>query len=82
VLLAVAGPVLAVVYLRGYRRLLPVDRDRLHRWEAVHLINGWAQITSLDDEALASASAGRTFPKWLLRSLRRRLNRTLRRLDA
>jgi aminoglycoside phosphotransferase (APT) family kinase protein len=81
-LLAAIGPVLAVVYLRGYRRLLPVDSDRLHRWEAVHLINGWALIASLDDEAVASASAGRNFPKWLLRSLQRRLDRTLRRLDA
>lgn len=80
--LAVAGPVLAFVYLRAYRRLLPVDRDRLRRWEAVHLINGWAQIASLGDADLASASAGQTFPKWLLRSLQRRLDRTLRRVDV
>ncbi len=82
VLLAVIGPVLAFVYLRAYGRLLPVDRDRLRRWEAVHLVNGWAQIASLADSDVASASAGRAFPEWLLRSLRRRLDRTLRRVRA
>jgi aminoglycoside phosphotransferase (APT) family kinase protein len=82
VLLAVAGPVLAFAYLRAYRRLLPVDRDRLRRWEAVHLVNGWAQIASLEDTDIASASAGQTFPRWLLRSLQRRLDRTLRRVGV
>jgi aminoglycoside phosphotransferase (APT) family kinase protein len=82
VLLAVAGPVLSWAYLRAYRRLLPVDRDRLRRWEAVHLVNGWAQIASLEDTDIASASAGQTFPRWLLRSLQRRLDRTLRRVGV
>jgi aminoglycoside phosphotransferase (APT) family kinase protein len=82
VLLAVVGPILGFGYLRAYKRLLPVDRDRLRRWEAVHLINGWAQIASLGDPGLESASAGRTFPKWILRSLQRRLDRTLRRVNA
>ena len=81
-LLAVAGPILAFAYLRAYKRLLAVDRDRLRRWEAVHLINGWAQIASLGDPGFESASAGQTFPKWILRSLQRRLDRTLRRVNA
>jgi aminoglycoside phosphotransferase (APT) family kinase protein len=82
VLLAAVGPVLAFGYLRAYRRLLPVDRDRLRRWEAVHLVNGWALIASLGDPGLESASAGQTFPKWVFRGLRRRLDRTLRRVGA
>ena len=82
VLLAVVGPILASAYLRAYRRLLPVDRDRLRRWEAVHLVNGMAQIASLSDPEVASASAGQVFPKWVVRTLRRRLNRTLRRVNA
>ena len=81
VLLTVVGPVLAFAYLRAYRRLLPVDRDRLRAWETVHLVNGLAQIASLGDAEFASASAGQTFPKWLVRSLQRRLDRTLRRVS-
>jgi aminoglycoside phosphotransferase (APT) family kinase protein len=81
-LLAVVGPVLAFAYLRAYRRLLDVDRDRLRRWEAVHLVNGLAQIAALEDDSVESASAGRTFPNWILRSLRRRLDRTLRRVGS
>jgi aminoglycoside phosphotransferase (APT) family kinase protein len=82
VLLAAVGPVLAFGYLRAYRRLLPLDRDRLRRWEAVHLVNGWALIASLGDPGLESASAGRTFPRWVLRALQRRLDRTLRHVGA
>ena len=36
-------------YLRTYRRSAPIDPDRLRRWEAVHLLHGWAQILEAHD---------------------------------
>jgi aminoglycoside phosphotransferase (APT) family kinase protein len=82
VLLALIGPVLAFGYLRAYRGLLPVDRDRLLRWEALHLLNGWAQIAAIEDGGFDSSSAGRRFPRWVLRSVQVRLRGALRRAGA
>ena len=36
-------------YLRAYRRSAPIDPDRVRRWEAVHLLHGWAQILEAHD---------------------------------
>ena len=79
VALRMIGPVLASVDLRAYTKRRAVDRDRLRRWEALHLLNGWAQIDSLSDPNLESSAAGQSFPKWIVRSLRRRLDRASRR---
>jgi aminoglycoside phosphotransferase (APT) family kinase protein len=77
--LRTVGPVLAFFYLRAYDKRRAVDRSRLRRWEAVHLLNGWAQIDSLADPDLESASAGQKIPDWVVRSIRKRLERTLKR---
>ena len=47
------GPLLARRYLRSYRRLLPLDADRLRLWEPVHLLHAWAQV-----EAAMTAPTG------------------------
>ncbi len=36
-------------YLRTYRRSAPIDPERIKRWEAVHLLHGWAQILEAHD---------------------------------
>ena len=36
-------------YLRTYRRSAPIDPVRIRRWEAVHLLHGWAQILEAHD---------------------------------
>src|SRR5262249_61144689 len=43
VLLRAVGPRLAARYLRCYSARLPLDQERLERWEVVHLLHGWAQ---------------------------------------
>ncbi len=78
VALRVVGPLLAFGYLRRYKKLRAVDPIRLRYWEALHLVNGWAQFDGLQDPNVASASAGATFPQWVIRSIQRRLERTLR----
>jgi aminoglycoside phosphotransferase (APT) family kinase protein len=77
--LRLAGPLLAAGYLRAYAKRRPLDAPRLHRWESLHLLNGWAQLSSLQDNQLQSSASGQSFPPWLLRSIQRRLDRTLRR---
>jgi aminoglycoside phosphotransferase (APT) family kinase protein len=77
VVLRLVGPVLSFLYLRAYTKRRTVDRNRLRRWEALHLLNGWAQIDSLADPGVESASAGQTIPDWIMRSIRRRLERAL-----
>ncbi len=56
VLLRLLGPRLGQAYLRAYGRLRPVDHERLRAWEAVHLINGWAQIVGLRTGTIASSA--------------------------
>jgi aminoglycoside phosphotransferase (APT) family kinase protein len=79
VVLRIIGPVLAHLYLRAYSKRRTVDRARLRHWEALHLLNGLAQIDSLTDPDLESSAAGQSFPDWIVRSIRRRLEKTLRR---
>ena len=76
--LRILGPILAHIYLRAYISLREVDQDRLRAFEAVHLLSGLAQIASLSNPGVESASAGQTFHPSVMKSLRRRLDRTLR----
>jgi aminoglycoside phosphotransferase (APT) family kinase protein len=76
--LRLAGPLLAAGYLRAYGKRRSLDPARLHRWESLHLLNGWAQLSSLQDNQLQSSANGQDFPPWLVRSIRRRLDKTLR----
>ncbi len=82
VALHIIGPALAQGYLRSYAKRRPVDRTRLRHWEALHLLNGWAQINSLGDPGVESSSAGQQFPPWIVRGIQRRLQRTLRRAES
>ncbi len=36
-------------FLNGYQRVVPLDAERLRKWEAVHLLHGWAQIVEAHD---------------------------------
>ena len=78
VALRILGPILAHMYLRAYIGLREVDRDRLRAFEAVHLLGGLAQIASLSNPNVESASAGQTFHPSVLKLLGRRLDRTLK----
>ncbi len=79
VALRLVGPLLARMYLRAYGQLRPFDRQRLRHWEALHLLNGLAQLDLLNDPVAETSAAGQSFPPWIGRSIERRLQRTLRR---
>jgi aminoglycoside phosphotransferase (APT) family kinase protein len=36
-------------FLNAYQRVVPLDAERLRKWEAVHLLHGWAQIVEAHD---------------------------------
>lgn len=74
-LLRVLGPRLGHAYLGAYARLRPVDQRRLRAWEAVHLINGWAQIAGLRTGTIASS--GTPPPESVEHFVRARLERCL-----
>ena len=78
VALRLIGPILARMYLKAYRQRRAFDPERLRHWEALHLLNGLAQIDSLTDPAIESSAAGQTFPKWVVRSIERRLQQVFR----
>jgi aminoglycoside phosphotransferase (APT) family kinase protein len=82
VALAGVGPLLAAGYVRAYNKRRKLDKHRLQSWESLHLLNGWAQLCSLQDSKMASSASGQSFPPWLVRSIRARLRRTLRRTRA
>ena len=48
-------------FLRAYTRWVPLDAGRLRKWEAVHLLHGWAQVVEANDQggALGAARAAR-----------------------
>lgn len=75
--LRIIGPIFSRMYLRAYRQHRSVDNDRLRVYEAVHLLNGLAQIAGLANPAVASASAGQEFHPSLITMLERRLERAL-----
>jgi aminoglycoside phosphotransferase (APT) family kinase protein len=77
--LKVAGPPLAAAYLRRYARQLPLDRDRVRAWEAVHLVHGWAQVKALHAGVIGRDRERERVPPALAPWLHRRL---VRRLDA
>jgi aminoglycoside phosphotransferase (APT) family kinase protein len=79
VLLRALGPRLAARYLRCYSARLPLDRDRLDRWEVVHLLHGWAQVRALHAGIIGRDRERERVPPTLAPWLQRRLER---RLDA
>ena len=46
---------LARRFLATYKRSVPIDDERLRRWEAVHLLHGWAQIAEVHERGGAQA---------------------------
>jgi hypothetical protein len=46
---------LATRYLHTYKQSVPIDAERLRRWEAVHLLHGWAQIAEVHQRGGAQA---------------------------
>jgi len=76
-LLRALGPLLARWYLRAYAQHNPVDHERLAMWEAVHLLQGWAQICGVRANSFASASAPESIPDPVFRFIRSSLQRRL-----
>ena len=42
-------------FLNAYQRDVPLDAERLRKWEAVHLLHGWAQVVEAHDAGGALA---------------------------
>ncbi len=45
--LKAAGPLMRRRYLRVYESMLPLDHERVRRWEALHCVSGWTQVLAL-----------------------------------
>lgn len=75
--LRVAGPQLARLYLRTYDREWPLDRERLARWEIVHLLHGWAQVRALHAGIIGRDRERDRVPPALADWLRTQLERRL-----
>jgi aminoglycoside phosphotransferase (APT) family kinase protein len=45
------------MYLWRYRRNLPIDRERLRYWEAVHSFQWWAQVATMEQAGSAAMGA-------------------------
>jgi aminoglycoside phosphotransferase (APT) family kinase protein len=51
------GPAIARRYERAYRRVAPLDPDRMRAWEAIQALQGWAQVLTLRTGGFAGESS-------------------------
>ena len=54
-------------FLNAYQRVVPLDAERLRKWEAVHLLHGWAQVVEAHDAGgqLADRVPFELYPPWI-----------------
>jgi aminoglycoside phosphotransferase (APT) family kinase protein len=61
-------------FLTAYQRAVPLDAERLRKWEAVHLLHGWAQVVEAHD---AGGQLAERVPLELLTWIRQRFEAAL-----